>query len=558
MLRSFRQSSPPRAVRRPLQLAAFIAALLLPAGLAGAESADDFGRTVELSPYEVTANTVEFERWIKVSSPHFLIYTDARLKEAMRLVRQMEKLHTAVQHFLRRNARVRDRQIFVLPTAGSDWRKIAAMGGVEWRVAISVPARRLRDLVVVQYNWQDDGQGLLWNTTAENTAATLNIPMSFWFSGGLGFFFETAVIDNESIKVGWANARSFAPKANGWLPWPRFFEVNGSSPEFTQKKSVDEYVGQCAVFVQYMLANRDPVWFGRLFAWNALLVADRKPDEALFKEVFQLDYAGIQKTLSTYLETGKYGVWSMRFPLEAEVPVEQQNLKVTEMRELFVLSQILNQHIPASEESLTAVLARGLQSSELQSLLVEACMRWNRRDDALELLRAMTAAGSNNPAVYTSAAGVLLDRLTSSTITIHSRLTLAEAAEIRQWCQHALTIDPLHEIANSILAWTAAIGPEVTETNVREIGAICRVLDGNGDTDEAIAALAVARWRTGKIDSAKVACRTLLESWLCSDDPRGIAAALWKEIDSATPIPTLPSLEPLATEPLQPAAAPEA
>lgn len=523
-----------------------------------AEVRDDYGVVVKLSPYEVTANSVEFEDWIKVRSPHFVIYTDARLKETTAVLRQLEMLRVAVQHFLRRNAQVRDRHIIVLPTAGSDWRKIASKGGVEWTVALSTPASHLEDLVLAQYDWQDRGLNLVWNATAEITADSGNLPMTFWFHIGLGFFFETAVIEQDAVRVGWENARSLATKFDGWLPWQRFFEVKSSSPEFTQRRSVDKYTGQCAALMQFHLANQDPIWKRRLLVWNALLASDRQPDEALFRQVFELDYAGLQKVLASYMEGGKYMVWSLPFPEDLDVPVEQVNLSVSEIRELFVLSQILNQRIPASETSLDALLARGLKTPELEALLAEACLKWEREDAALEQLRAIIAAGTSNPAVYATAAGLRMKHIVSDEITIHSRLPADAAAEIREWCERALAIEPRHQVANEVLAWTAAIGAEVTAESVREIGAICRVLDGNGQTDEAIAALAVARWRAGQIASAKIACETLLLSWFCRDDPREIATALWKEIDPTTPPPDLPTLTPAADDaPASPAEEPQ-
>lgn len=107
------------------------------------------GPVVALSPYEVTASTMQFKNWIKVSSPHFSIYTDISALEAMTIAREMEMLHLAAQHFFGRVALHRAPMVFVLPATGSDWRKLDSKGSVEWKVAISDPAHTVVDLVLV-------------------------------------------------------------------------------------------------------------------------------------------------------------------------------------------------------------------------------------------------------------------------------------------------------------------------------------------------------------------------------------------------------------------------
>jgi hypothetical protein len=504
-----------------------------PARAPAAVTEDDFGDVVTLSPYEVIARTGDFERWIKVGSPHFIIYTDARVKEAMTMLQRMEMLHSVAQSYLQRKAIVRAPMVLVLPTARSDWRRLASKGGVEWEVAMSGTGGKLVEVIVVQYDWQDIGPQLIWAGEGVSMMSHLNLDTTFWFGHGIASFFETAKFTQDTVTIGAQNPRTFFPMNRGWLPWQRFFEITATSAEFTKDSNVlHQYDGQCAAFIQFMLANPDKSWVGKLLTWNSLLEAGREPTEELFKETFGQDWKQWESTMNRDMKGGKYVVSYYRFKPEAlELQEKQLPLTLREIRELFVLTQIMVQDVPESEQSLDALLARGLKAEALGELLVEVCLERRRLGDALEQLRKLIAAGSINPSVYAIAAGLALHRKVPE-MALDARLG-DEVTEIRAWCRRALELEPHQVVAANVLAWAEALGPEVDAANLASIGKICRELDGVSRTDETIAALAVARWRAGRAASARKACQTLIESPFTGKDAGKLARDLLLELDRA-------------------------
>src|SRR5688572_25382778 len=88
------------------------------------------GEAVKMSPYEVSANSVGFEGWIKLRTEHYILYTDASVDEATNVLRELEMVHVATQYFFRRPASKRRPVVVVLPCSWSDWRKIASKGNV--------------------------------------------------------------------------------------------------------------------------------------------------------------------------------------------------------------------------------------------------------------------------------------------------------------------------------------------------------------------------------------------------------------------------------------------
>ncbi|HUR56815.1 MAG TPA: hypothetical protein VM029_03840, partial [Opitutaceae bacterium] len=363
------------------------------------------GPMVKMSPYEVTASTVQFKHWIKVSSPHFCVYTDVSALEAMTIVREMEMLHLAAQQFFGRPALRRRPMIFVLPASGSDWRKLESKGRVEWKVAISDPAHTVVDLVLAHYDWQARDLDLVWAEVGAAECHWLNLPLPLWFERGVMGFLETAEFTKDSIALGRVSERVRHVQETGWLPWGRLFAVSVQDREYRKDGEFQRYAGQCIAFVQYMLAHSDAAWLERLMTWTALMDAGVPPTEAEFNAVFGQDWKAWQKTMERYLGGGTYKIVTAQFkPEMLKFDVLQLDAPPREMRELFILGQILNQNVPASQVSLDSLLAKGLESEGLREILVEACLKWDRADAVSENLRRLIAAKSTNPEVYALAA----------------------------------------------------------------------------------------------------------------------------------------------------------
>ncbi len=295
-----------RRLPRRSAWATLLAAIVGAGALAGGADDSAFDPVVVLSPYEVTANRGEFAHWTKVTSPHFVIYTDARARDAFVLLKDMEMLHIVVQHFFGRMTMTHPRMIYILPTAHSDWRKLQSQGDVEWKVAVSGPRSDICDIGIVQSDWQERGPFLVWGTEGASVAEWLGLDLAFPIGFGLSTFFEAATFTDNRVRIGQQSVRTIYNQQNGWLPWGRFFAIDPKSPEFTRDtRELRQFTGQCATFVQFCLTNQDPVWISRLLVWNAFLTARHEADEEAFKAVFGQDWTGWQHTVEDYMKGGK-------------------------------------------------------------------------------------------------------------------------------------------------------------------------------------------------------------------------------------------------------------
>jgi hypothetical protein len=474
---------------------------------------------------------VEFKRWIKVGSPNFILYTDASAAEASQSLRELEMLHLATQVFFGRKAIYLGPITVILPTASSDWRQLEAKGEVEWKVAVSTEAHEISDLIVVQYDWQDHGRSIVRAGQMDSEIERLNLRTPFWFRRGIKQFFETAEFGKNGVDLGRVNPRIWNLQHAKWIPWGRFFEVTGSSPEFTKENSIQLYSAQTSIFTHYLFTHADRSWIERLTKWVDYLNADHSPMETEFTAIFGQDWKKWQQTMERYVEGGSYRLYSVKLPPDMIRYTETKyTLPVREMRDLFVLTQVLVQSVPASSISLDSVLAQGLKTESLRELLVAACLKWKRKDEALTNLRQLIAAGSTNPRVYALAAAQIAPRkLRRDPLDVRFG---PEVVEAKQWCGRALQIEPGFYDAGVMLAWLEALGPEVDQQGVTAIEELYLRMRDRQPANDLMMALAVALWRIGEHDTARELSATLKDDVLGTKHSRESAAALWERLKS--------------------------
>jgi hypothetical protein len=484
----------------------------------------------QMSPFEVGANSVDFKSWIKIGSPHYVLYTDAKEKEAIQALVEMEKLHVVTQAFFRRRVLNVPRTIVVLPTSRSDWRKLEYKGGVEWKVSVTSVGQVLAKFVLVQYDWQNDGLWTMRAAQAPGVVESLNLKGPFWFSQGIGVYFETLEFDGSKVNLGRANSRVRAVVNDGWIEWGKFFRLTRNSREYTREDTVHQVVGQSAAFAHYMLSNPDPVWLDRFIDWAARWRTGGEPTEADFKAVFGQDWKTWQRTMDDYLRGGKYQMRSMEMPKSAlAFPTSAVDLSVSEMRELFVISQILNQNVPASDVALDSILRRGLKNEELRELLAEACLS-RRRPEAMDAqVDLLIAAKTANPAVYAWKARKLFYK-NMKEISIYPRFTAEEVTELRSLYRRALEIEPLYATALELSAWVEALGPTIDAENIAAIERLYKTVDGYSPTSDAVAARAPAAWRMGDKAYARKIAQVLATSPYADQDGKRTAGEILKEL----------------------------
>lgn len=509
-------------IRRRLILAAIL-------GLAAFESgaADEI---IKMSPFEVVAESVEFEGWKKLRSPNFVVYTDATAESVRPLLQQMEMMHIVAQVLLGRKPLNHQPVHVVLPTRNSDWKELRSRGKVDWKVAVSGESD-FSYLCVVHYDWQENGIHVMWTMLSSIETTILGLDWAFPLERGFRYYFETMRPSEAGVKVGAANPRILAVKNSGWLKWDRFFKINSRSPEYRESGSDSRrFAGQAAAFMHYWLAKSEPAALAKLMDWNARLQAGRKPTSAEFEAVFGLTFKEFDRVMKKYVSDDKFVIRNYGIPSDLnDFVVTEIDVTTREMRELFVLVQIKNQRIDDSKRALDSLLARGVETPHLRSLLVSACMDWRRRDDALAVMEGMIEAGDNAAETYVGAAALTFFQNVGPP-ALDTRLSPEAAAQIQRYVQGAFDREPLSTGTNTALAWTHALVADIDQADLDAIRAACRRMDGHGDTSNPLAALAVAAWRVGDVELARRLVDLLLASPYCDRHARPVMEKLSKRL----------------------------
>lgn len=524
----------------------FVAAALRAAAPAPAETPAE---GLRMSPYEVSANSVEFRHWVKVSSPHFVVYSDASERDLKKLVHDAEMLRFAEELFLGRRTQSSPPLVMVLPTASSDWRKLEVKGEVQWAVVGISLGGAVRQMVVSEYDWQIDGPYLIWSQISATQMALMGLRGPQWFERGMGHYFETADIHDAQVSFGRPNPRIVGTRGSKWIPWGRFFVVDGRSPEFTTSSGIELYDGQSALLLHYLLNEQDAAWQTRLMEWVEFQGSGHAPDEANFTRIFGEDWKAWDTRLSNYVHGTRYTAAQITVPpSQLEFDVEVTVPPVAEIRELFVLAQILLQRVPASEASLDVLLAKGLKSDGLRELLAEACLQWHRPRPARKELDQLMAAGSTNPGVWATAAtlrrGKVVDNDGAEEETFFDAPAGRDLTEARRLYERAIALEPAHRLANLGLASTIASAPKVTADDCQAILKLYNTLKGYESCSELLAALATAEWRAGHTARATMIVQKLLTSPIASEPARRTAQGLVQKMHPTEPNPsdaTLPA-----------------
>lgn len=455
---------------------------------------------VQMSPYEVAAQSVEFRDWKKFRSPNFVVYSDARAKEIRPYLRQMEMMYMVNQVVFGRAPLKHEPVRVILPTERSDWRELRSKGGVEWRVAVS-GWDRFSYTCLVEYDWQREGLYVMWGSLSGLLGQTLGIDWAFPLQKGMGNYFETMRPSEVGVKVGQMNPRVLALRRLGFLEWERFFSLNQSSREFVKDGSdLRRLGGQSALFVHYILMSGEANAVDQLLTWSAQIRAGTTPTSDAFAAIFGMTYEELDEIMKDYVRKNKFNLYNYEIPEEVmDFVVTELDVKATEMRELFVLIQILNQDVDASDVALDGLLLKGLASPALQPLLVDACLRRGRGNETEEQLAAMIGDGDDAAETHGMYAYLKFLRATGMP-RADKRVSSTEYERLRPLMDAAMLRDPMRSDTNLSLGWLLAMKEDLTAEDVAEIREICRRMDGNGETDDPLAALALASQRMG--DSA--------------------------------------------------------
>lgn len=479
---------------------------------------------------DTRAGKVAAEPWTRIETDSFVIYSDAP-QAVLPLARDLEMLHRATESLAVRPAFKSGSTIVVLPSGRSQWRTLAAARPARG------PVRRTRsgvgDLIVVDGDWEPGARaGELYRALAATQLRRLGFPPLYWHEHGLGALLAGAQIDraNSIVILKLPEPEIDELFARGWLPWADVLAAKPESALVVQEPA--RFAAQSAALVYRCLGERPDVWQRvRLPRWLAELHAGQPATPGRLADLFDDTEAELNESLTAEI-TVRQRRLSASTALRNELTQVhgRRAAQAAEIRELFILSELLGRNDPGARTELAALRAAADRTPSLRPIAAELLLDAGDRDGALMELRAAIAADAASSAVYAAAARWQFERSLPDW-KLASRLG-PEAAEMAAWCERAQALDADNPEPVVWRALTQAFAPSFTEDEFRELAELYAWHRESVRDDRLSLAMAVGWARQGdpRGKAARPWAKTVLRSTTSDAATRRIAAEILESI----------------------------
>ncbi len=409
--------------------------------------------------------------WRHIQTPDFVIYSDAAPSDVTEFAVKFSAYHYAF------------RTLFAAPGHALPPTTVLLFRRSK-EFAAHTPKVQNRKTTLVNYSVDVDGTALLALAVSRDPDEAISRTFEFetiwalrrmgyylpvWLAQGAGEVLGTVEVSAGKCLIGRESgpyAEQFATNRDT-IPWPRFFEIGESSPEYAGKLATGTFHSQAWALMHWVLLKDDQTR-ERFQALAASLknMAAIDAVQAVMGEPSDHFRTAIERHLRHF-----------RAPrlLAFDDAAVRASLKITPAAEAEVLAQTSNLLAAAGRiDECNAQLERARKLApdrpEVKEAWARRAIRENQPDEATRLYREAITAGSKNSAAYLNSATARLD---ASAIGNSDREggggpeTLIALREIR----HALELNPGSSEAYRLLGRTFWLLPELAGSYVDELSA---------------------------------------------------------------------------------------
>ncbi|MEW6211342.1 MAG: tetratricopeptide repeat protein [Acidobacteriota bacterium] len=294
-------------------------------------------------------------------------------------------------------------------------------------IALNISGNQLRPLATIFHEYTH----LLTSYTARQWPA--------WLMEGIAEFYSSFEMQKQKVTIGAPiSSHVFLLRENKFLPLQTLFTVARNSPEYNERSKQGIFYAQSWAFAHYLMLGNQSARQKQLNRFIKSLEAGASADQ-VFREVFQTDYATMEKELRRYIGNDTYTV-------------------VT-----YTLDQV---------ETPTAVDIRPLNEAEVQSYLGMLLMRSNRFEEAETYFKQAIALDPNLARPYEGMGFIAIRR--------------SKFDEAREHLKQATSRDSKNHLAHyyyaAALQQGASLGselnPETTKKIIEELKTTINLMPG--------------------------------------------------------------------------------
>lgn len=470
--------------------------------------------------------------WFKLVTPNFELYSNARVAESRRLLREVETYRQVVSGFLGlTNVQRRPALLFFF----DDDKSFHAYKPLYQGKARPVSGFHTEDPLdyVIAMSEQDKGATTMRVIFHEYTHLLTARQFRFaplWVNEGVAEVFSTFAGEGDHFDIGVAltNHVQFLQR-NRALPVAHLLGIDMASKDYNEDEKAGQFYATSWILAHYYLFGRRGFETNVMAQYAARNAATTNRLEA-FKATFGQGPAEADATLKEYMKGGRYTIVRQTIP---ELQVPQPREAVLRPGELeYALGRLLQMvgrreeglvrlnrakdlavKDPRPHEALAIQAWRDAQSSELQT----------RVDEALRL-------GSQDPFIHYLAAEVRYQAILRDKLPGVARRLALEAG--RELCLKAVALDPLLAQAHHLLGiYVLALNPRSPVTAYEHVREAVRV---DPQMKQAQLTLATLEAGLGNYDDARRRLAVLLAGPM-SAEVREAARRVAAEIELHAP-----------------------
>lgn len=259
------------------------------------------------------------EQWTKVESPNFTLYAACSPGDA----REWARCFQEFQHYVSEVMRVSPTQL--QPLTMVLFRNPEAMraflpkrnGKTPTDLASVTMKLPTGTVIMTSLNWDDDAtrQSFYASGTYWFLGGFKN-PGPEWFQTGLSETFKTFTILNDEIRIGEPPDGSVQfLRENGLMPLPQLLGTSTKDLAFRGDRRTSRFYTESWALVHYLIYGRGGVKGGGKSPQLADFIEalnNGVPTDSAFQSVFGTNYAQMEKRLESYLQDGRYGIFTAK------------------------------------------------------------------------------------------------------------------------------------------------------------------------------------------------------------------------------------------------------
>lgn len=283
--------------------------------------------------------------WLRVTSPNFVVYTDASEKRGRAIAERLESFRAMLVSLFPKAvaAGQPERLTIVAFRDGGAFKpykplyngKPANVAGVFFQGGFG------RNMVALDASSRDSGYRVVFHEYMHKLLSGDDTPPPAWFNEGLAEFYSSAEMDGLKARLGSAiEERMYTLLNERWLPLSRLLTIDHGSPEYNEKSMQGNFYAQSWILVHYLMLGEN----GKYQKALAQLVSRQslgEPADKAFAAAFGgMPMQELEKALQAYVRRPTYPVFDITF--SSALPVSQATVEPAPPAEVeYQLGQVL-------------------------------------------------------------------------------------------------------------------------------------------------------------------------------------------------------------------------